>query len=152
MWGRRVRVAAVTIASALLSCARPPTAAIKFAPAGMNPTGRYTASAAGDVTFWGNGALHLHLYMEKGPLVVTLRAGGNVVDGEAPRISITVDGRPIETLDIDSSQVREYTVSARLDHTGTKLLEIVFGNHVAKPNPLAGRTLYVQTVTVRQGV
>ena len=76
----------------------------------------------------------------------------DVVDGEAPRISISVDGQVIGTLDIDSAQVREYTISAHLDHTGTNMMEMVFGNHVAKPNPLAGLTLYVQAVTVRQGV
>lgn len=135
----------------LAGCSRPPTAPMTFVPAGMNPTGSYTANEQGGVTFWGNGSLRLGLYMEKGPLVVTLRAGGNVADGEGPRVVVSIDGQVADTLSIDSSQHREYAVSTRLADTGTKILEIAFPNYVAKPNPLAGRTLYIESVSVRSG-
>jgi hypothetical protein len=137
---------------ALLSgCSRPPTAQMRFAPAGMNPTGKYTTSTSGAVTFWGNGALRLRLFMEEGPLMVTLRAGGNVADGDGPRVVVSIDGQVVDTLSIDSTQHREYAVSIRLADTGTKLLEIAFANYVAKPNPLDGRTLYIESVSVRSG-
>jgi hypothetical protein len=117
----------------------------------MNPTGKYTASTSAAVTFWGNGALRLRLFMEEGPLMVTLRAGGNVADGEGPRVVVRIDGRVVDTLTIDSTQHREYAVSTRLADTGTKVLEIAFANYVAKPHPLDGRTLYIESVSVRSG-
>ena len=139
------------LAAVLLSCSRPPTVPMKFAPAGMDPSGKYTAAPEGGVTFWGNGALRLRLYMQKGPIEVTIRAGGNVVDAEAPHVVVSIDGQLLGPRPIDSSQVRDYVINARLDSPSTKLLEIAFGNSPVKSDALAGRTLYVESVLVHQG-
>ncbi len=140
------RVYVLSFTTLLLSCTRPPELPVRFAPAGMNPSGRYAINAEGGVTFRGDGSLRLRLYMQKGPLLLTIRAGG-----EVSRAGVSIDGQAVGTRAIASEGVADYPIEVQLDRAGTKVIDIAFGSEIAGEKVPAGGGLYVQSISIRQG-
>lgn len=110
------------------------------------------ASADGAVTFWENGSLESKVRLDKGPIVITVRALGNRVDGESPVLLIDLDGRKVGRLVIDTQgHPKDFSLKAEALNSGTALLRLSFDNHVAKEIPLQGRWLVVQNVSISRG-
>lgn len=134
----------------IAACQRPPNAPLKFYPVGMNPQGPHFVSDSGGVAFWGNGSLRLNLYLEKGPVEFTVRAGGNVADGEAPKLQLWLDGALAGVEDVRFNQPRDYVFRAQFSRGSTKQIELRFENFVRKEPPLASRILYIEWLSVYQ--
>jgi len=64
---------------------------------------------------------------------------------------VDLGGRTIGKFVIDSRVSKGYTINTPVGDTGTKILGLSFSNHLAKPNPLAGRNLAIEAVTITQG-
>ena len=144
----RTLVGFVLVASC--GCSKPTPTMLTLAPAGMNPQGPCIADASGGVAFWGNGSLQSKAYLEKGPVTITMRARGNTVDGEAPVVLVDLEARVVGKLVIDSPAIKDFTFTTSAQDSGVAVLGITFSNHLAKPNPLEGRYLYIEMVSVKQ--
>jgi hypothetical protein len=116
----------------------------------MNPTGPYIADPSGGVAFWGNGGLQSKVYLEKGPVTITIRARGNTVDGEAPALLLDLEARVVGKVKIDSVFLKDYTVTTDVQHAGMTILGLSFGNYLAKPKPIDSRHVYIEMVTVNR--
>jgi hypothetical protein len=145
---RALSVAALVVA---LGCSKPPPTIVTLKPAEMHPTGRFTVGRDGGVTFWSNGELKSEIHAEKGPIAIAVRGWGNTVAGEPPQILFDIDGRIVGRIDVDSQELAEYTVSAKVRKTGEHRLRVLFVNHLAQEPILAGRNLYIESVSVSQG-
>jgi hypothetical protein len=129
-------------------CAKAPRE-LTLLPVDMNPTGQHTTTSAGGVTFWGNGALQSNVAVDKGPVSITVRALGNLVDGEVPILNVSLEGRKVGKLRIDSNVPKDFTIKTDAQDSGTLALKLSFNNHIAKPpDDLHGRWLVVELVTV----
>lgn len=132
-------------------CSKPPPSVLTLTPAAMNPTGGMTAPRTGEVTFWANGTLQSKLHLEAGSVTITIRARGNVVEGQAPILSVDLQKQPVGKLTINDRQYKDYTLTTKLPSTGTTTLGISFANQLVKPQPLLNRWVIVESVTVQNG-
>ncbi|MFI5394399.1 MAG: hypothetical protein ACHQ9S_02600 [Candidatus Binatia bacterium] len=136
----------VAIGVTFVGCSRPPSAALRFAPAGMNPTGVYTADPSGSVTFSGSGGLQLRLYLERGVVLITVRAAA---EGTAPRVTIYLDERVAGEVKIDPQSFGDYQINARLSRSGTVSMRLsVSGDEAAAA--LGAAPVRIETVSVWQ--
>jgi hypothetical protein len=142
--------AAIVAAPLSSSCSNPSPSTLTLAPAGMNATGKPFVFPNGAVTFWGPGKLQSKLHLEKGPVTITIRARGNQFANEWPIILIDLEARVVGKLTIDSSKLKDYSVTASVQNTGTTLLGVTFTNHAAAPQRIASRNLRIESVTIVQ--
>ena len=117
----------------------------------MNPSGKAFISPDGAVAFWSNGELRSKVYLKKGSVTISVKAHGNTVDGESPILLVDLGTRTIGKFVINSQVSKGYTINTAVGDTGTTILGLSFSNHLAKPNPLAGRNLAIEVVTITQG-
>jgi hypothetical protein len=135
------------LAGLVEGCSEPSRTA-SFTPANMNPTGTLTLESDGAVTFWGGGHLKAKVYLEKGPVTVTVRCRGNPVDGEAPVALIEIEARQVGKLKIDSVETKTYTLTTQAQNSGTTILRLSFPNAQQGPTPAKTRAVRVEMVSV----
>jgi hypothetical protein len=140
-----------TALSLAVACSKAPLSVITLRPAEMQPTGKFTVAADGGVSFWGNGEIKSELSAAKGPIAIEVRGFGNTVEGEAPQILFELAGRVVGRIDVNSQDLRAYTITATVRESGEHLLlRLVFVNHRAGPTLLEGRNLCIRSVSVTQ--
>lgn len=139
------------IALALLfaaGCSKAPREVVALAPAKMNPTGWTTTDAGGAVTFWGKGVLQSKVYIEKGPVTITLRCRGNTVDNEAPIVMVEIEARVVGKLVIDSTKTKDFSLTTNALNTGSTMLRLTFPNTQRGATLAQARAVRVEMVTV----
>ncbi|MBI4517656.1 MAG: hypothetical protein HY699_17765 [Deltaproteobacteria bacterium] len=132
-------------------CSKPTAGTLTLVPSGMNITGGAMRNKNGSVVFWGNGKLQSKVYLEKGPVTITIRAAGNVVDGAGPVVTVDLEARIVGKLAVADKQQKEYVITTTAQNSGTSILGMSFDNHVKKETGLKGRWLVVEAVSISQG-
>jgi hypothetical protein len=140
---------AAGIALLLAACSRPAQLPLDFAPAAMSPTGPHSAAQDGSVVFRGEGALHIRLWLDRGPLEIRVEARSAVVGGEAPRLEARLDGAPVGSARIDSDGLQTYVLSAAVGRSAETALDLVVSGP-GEGGAAAGRALHVRRVSVWQ--
>jgi len=82
----------------------------------MHPRGEYTATPDGAVTFAGNGRLDLDLYLQRGPLTITVVGR----DDGAATLGVGVDDRLLGTVLLDAG--RDAAVEGTIERSGMHAL------------------------------
>jgi hypothetical protein len=118
---RRPFARALLALALLQGCVRPPERPLEFAPIGMHPTGQYTATADGAVTFSGGGTLRLDLYMRAGLLTVTVLTAG-IPEAASARLTVALDDRPAEAVAAGSQP--ETVVRLPIERAGMHALSL----------------------------
>lgn len=132
------------------ACDRPPPETVALPPVGMNVTGPYLADRNGALAFWGNGSLQLPVELNSGPVVITVTARGNTVDGKAPQLRVALGGLHVGTINVDSTIVTAYGVTATVESAGVTALTLSFDNYLRQLPPVRSRHLFIEMVTLRQ--
>jgi hypothetical protein len=143
-------VTAFGVAGCVSSCHEQPPQLVTLAPVGMDPKGPYIADRTGALAFWGNGSLQSRVYLDKGPVAITLRARGLTVDGQAPRLRIVVGAHDLGSIDVDSRVLKDYTVNTTVDRGGTTTVKVSFDNYLPKPRPIESRHVFIESVALQQ--
>jgi predicted xylan-binding protein with Ca-dependent carbohydrate-binding module len=138
-------------AAAFLACSEDAPAVLTLQPASMTAIPAGWPQPDGAVALWGNAELRSKVYVEKGPVTITVRALGHEVDGQWPMIRVDLDSRPVSQLTIDSGKLKDFTCTTNAEKTGTTVLRLSFTNHAPGPTPIEGRNLRIQLITLTQG-
>jgi hypothetical protein len=114
----------------------------------MDPKGPYIAERSGALAFWGNGTLESPVELAAGSVVITVRARGNVVGGEAPRLRVTLGGTEAGVIEVSSGTLRDYSLTAPVDDDGQTSVKLAFDNYLKQPQLIRSRYVFIETVTV----
>lgn len=141
------------IAGLASGCRDGPLAAVTLIPAQMQIAGRHTREPDGGITFWGNGTLQAEVHLEGGPLTITILARGNQLQGEWPKLYVTLDAEVVAGVIIDSNVLTGYSVRVNAPRRGANVLGVALVNYVDVPGQLlAGRNVAVQKIILRPSI
>jgi predicted xylan-binding protein with Ca-dependent carbohydrate-binding module len=139
------------IAMVCVACAKPTPAVLTLTPAKMAVVTGAWPQTDGAVALWTNGTLQSKVYLEKGPVTITVRALGHEAGGQWPMLLVDLDSRVLSKVVIDSGTLKDFTFTANAEKTGTTVLGLSFTNHAPGPTPIEGRNLRIERITLTQG-
>jgi predicted xylan-binding protein with Ca-dependent carbohydrate-binding module len=146
---RRLAAMLPIVACTFVACTKAPPAVLTLTPAKMATITGWP-QPDGAVALWTNGTLQSKVYVERGPITITVRALGHQTGGQWPMLVVDLDGQVLSTLVIDSGTLKDFSFTTKAEKTGTAVLGLSFTNHVPGPTPIEGRNLRIQLITITQ--
>jgi len=119
-------------------------------PVGMRITGPYIAERSGALAFWGNGSLQSEVELNGGRVIITVRARGTTVDGQAPELRLALDGRDVGKIAVSSRTLQDYSVDASVPRSGSTRISVSFENFLFQPQVLRSRHVFIEQLSLRQ--
>ncbi len=141
----------VLLSALAFACVQPPSDEMTLRPVDMKPYGPHINAANGGVAFWGNGTMRTDVPLKQGPVTITIQGRGKSVDGEVPRLTVTLGRRRLGDIRIDSLSVQDFTIQAAVEEAGMTSLHFAYTNYRRKADPRDGSMLYIEAVRVTTG-
>jgi hypothetical protein len=116
----------------------------------MTVDGPYIAERNGTLALWGNGSLQSSVELRSGRVVITVTARGTTVDGEPPRLRVALGTREVGTIDIDSTVLWNYALTADVEKDGMTTVKFSFENFLLKSPPILSRYVFIENVSLQQ--